>query len=202
MIHIHTPLPHPHIYTHPSHTHTYTHTPPTPTHTPHTCNHAHSDTRHIKMFVLDEADEMLSRGFKDQIYDVFRKLPSTIQVGNDSGQNWKQQQYPVLCLPLLCTHTHIHTHTHTHVHTHVHTHTCTHTHTHTRTHTGDSSVSNNASGRAGGDKAVHAGTSPYLGQERGADPGGYPAVLHPGGEGGSCHNNPGCDQWRGVHCTS
>jgi len=38
------------------------------------------DTRHIKMFVLDEADEMLSRGFKDQIYDVFRKLPSTIQV--------------------------------------------------------------------------------------------------------------------------
>lgn len=38
------------------------------------------DTRQIKMFVLDEADEMLSRGFKDQIYDVFRKLPSSIQV--------------------------------------------------------------------------------------------------------------------------
>merc|ERR1719466_250861 len=34
----------------------------------------------IKHFVLDEADEMLSRGFKDQIYDVFRKLPSNIQV--------------------------------------------------------------------------------------------------------------------------
>merc|ERR1712168_1672251 len=34
----------------------------------------------IKQFVLDEADEMLSRGFKDQIYDVFRKLPSNIQV--------------------------------------------------------------------------------------------------------------------------
>ena len=32
------------------------------------------------MFVLDEADEMLSRGFKDQIYDVFRKLPSNMQV--------------------------------------------------------------------------------------------------------------------------
>ena len=30
--------------------------------------------------MLDEADEMLSRGFKDQIYDVFRKLPSSIQV--------------------------------------------------------------------------------------------------------------------------
>lgn len=39
-----------------------------------------TDPRHIKMFVLDEADEMLSRGFKDQIYDVFRKLPSNIQV--------------------------------------------------------------------------------------------------------------------------
>jgi len=34
----------------------------------------------IKMFVLDEADEMLSRGFKDQIYDVFRHLNSNIQV--------------------------------------------------------------------------------------------------------------------------
>merc|ERR1712002_52014 len=37
-------------------------------------------TNDMKMFVLDEADEMLSRGFKDQIYDVFRKLPTNIQV--------------------------------------------------------------------------------------------------------------------------
>ncbi|KFM62051.1 Eukaryotic initiation factor 4A-II, partial [Stegodyphus mimosarum] len=37
-------------------------------------------TDHIKIFVLDEADEMLSRGFKDQIYDVFRTLNSNIQV--------------------------------------------------------------------------------------------------------------------------
>lgn len=37
-------------------------------------------TRHIKMFVLDEADEMLSRGFKDQIKDVFGLLESDIQV--------------------------------------------------------------------------------------------------------------------------
>ncbi|GMI92601.1 eukaryotic translation initiation factor 4A1 [Hibiscus trionum] len=36
---------------------------------------------HIKMFVLDEADEMLSRGFKDQIYDIFQLLPPKIQVG-------------------------------------------------------------------------------------------------------------------------
>ncbi|XP_029186371.1 eukaryotic initiation factor 4A-I-like [Acropora muricata] len=38
------------------------------------------DPRSIKMFVLDEADEMLSRGFKDQIYDIFRKLPTSVQV--------------------------------------------------------------------------------------------------------------------------
>lgn len=35
----------------------------------------------IKMFVLDEADEMLSRGFKDQIYDIFTTLPESVQVG-------------------------------------------------------------------------------------------------------------------------
>ena len=34
----------------------------------------------LKLFVLDEADEMLSRGFKDQIYDIFQCLPKTIQV--------------------------------------------------------------------------------------------------------------------------
>ncbi|CAM4641501.1 unnamed protein product [Lepidochelys kempii] len=33
----------------------------------------------IKMFVLDEADEMLSRGFKDQIYDIFQKLSGNTQ---------------------------------------------------------------------------------------------------------------------------
>eukprot|EP00745_Piridium_sociabile_P038688 TRINITY_DN7090_c0_g1_i1.p1 TRINITY_DN7090_c0_g1~~TRINITY_DN7090_c0_g1_i1.p1 ORF type:complete len:483 (+),score=128.05 TRINITY_DN7090_c0_g1_i1:98-1546(+) len=38
------------------------------------------DSHNIKMFVLDEADEMLSRGFKDQIYDVFRFMPAEIQV--------------------------------------------------------------------------------------------------------------------------
>ncbi|KAA8499240.1 ATP-dependent RNA helicase eIF4A [Porphyridium purpureum] len=39
------------------------------------------ETTHIKSFVLDEADEMLSRGFKEQIYDVFQFMPSTCQVG-------------------------------------------------------------------------------------------------------------------------
>merc|ERR1712133_198982 len=37
------------------------------------------NTRHIRQFVLDEADEMLSRGFKDQIY-VFKTLNDDIQV--------------------------------------------------------------------------------------------------------------------------
>jgi len=36
---------------------------------------------HMKIFILDEADEMLSRGFKDQIYDVFQHLPTDVQVG-------------------------------------------------------------------------------------------------------------------------
>jgi len=36
-------------------------------------------TDHIKMFVLDEADEMLSRGFKDQIYNIFQLLPTATQ---------------------------------------------------------------------------------------------------------------------------
>eukprot|EP00941_MAST-03F_sp_MAST-3F-sp1_P000181 g181.t1 len=32
------------------------------------------------IFCLDEADEMLSRGFKDQIYDIFKYLPEKVQV--------------------------------------------------------------------------------------------------------------------------
>jgi len=37
-------------------------------------------TDYIKMFVMDEADEMLSRGFKDQIQEIFKFLPSEVQV--------------------------------------------------------------------------------------------------------------------------
>jgi len=36
--------------------------------------------KRMKLFVLDEADEMLSRGFKDQIYDIFQFLPEKVQV--------------------------------------------------------------------------------------------------------------------------
>ena len=36
--------------------------------------------RLIPSIMQDEADEMLSRGFKDQIYDVYRYLPPELQV--------------------------------------------------------------------------------------------------------------------------
>eukprot|EP00871_Galdieria_phlegrea_P006000 jgi/Galph1/888/GphlegSOOS_G5615.1 len=39
------------------------------------------ETKYIKSFILDEADEMLSRGFKDQIYEVFQYMPANCQVG-------------------------------------------------------------------------------------------------------------------------
>jgi translation initiation factor 4A len=35
---------------------------------------------HLKLLVLDEADEMFSRGYKDQIYDIFQTLPQYVQV--------------------------------------------------------------------------------------------------------------------------
>ncbi|KAK9698418.1 hypothetical protein RND81_08G102900 [Saponaria officinalis] len=38
-------------------------------------------TESIRMFVLDDADEMLSRGFKDKVYDIFQRLPPKVQVG-------------------------------------------------------------------------------------------------------------------------
>lgn len=37
-------------------------------------------TDNIKMFVLDEADEMLAQGFREQIYDIFQLLPPSTQV--------------------------------------------------------------------------------------------------------------------------
>lgn len=43
-------------------------------------NRGFIDVKTIKMFVLDESDEMLSRGFKDQIHDIFRHLESSVQV--------------------------------------------------------------------------------------------------------------------------
>jgi len=38
-------------------------------------------TQSLKVLVLDEADEMLSQGFSEQIYEIFKFLPKDIQVG-------------------------------------------------------------------------------------------------------------------------
>jgi translation initiation factor 4A len=38
-------------------------------------------TKYIKTIVLDEADEMLSQGFKDQIYNVLQYMPGEVQIG-------------------------------------------------------------------------------------------------------------------------
>ena len=39
------------------------------------------NTEKIKLIVLDEADEMLSSGFKDQMYKIFQFMPNEIQIG-------------------------------------------------------------------------------------------------------------------------
>ena len=41
----------------------------------------HINCNTIKLLVLDEADEMLSAGFKDQIYNIFQNLSNDIQIG-------------------------------------------------------------------------------------------------------------------------
>jgi superfamily II DNA/RNA helicase len=38
------------------------------------------NTRNLKALVIDEADEMLNQGFKEQIYDIYRYLPPQTQV--------------------------------------------------------------------------------------------------------------------------
>jgi translation initiation factor 4A len=37
-------------------------------------------TTDVKCFVMDEADEMLSKGFKDQIYEIFQFIPKEAQI--------------------------------------------------------------------------------------------------------------------------
>lgn len=37
-------------------------------------------TKHLKMLIIDEADEMLGKGFKEQLYDIYRHLPPECQV--------------------------------------------------------------------------------------------------------------------------
>jgi len=40
----------------------------------------HLSVRRIKMLVIDEADEMFSKGFKEQVYSIHRHLPPKLQV--------------------------------------------------------------------------------------------------------------------------
>jgi ATP-dependent RNA helicase len=39
-------------------------------------NRMHLRTRSMKLLILDEADEMLNKGFRAQIYEIYRYLPS------------------------------------------------------------------------------------------------------------------------------
>lgn len=41
----------------------------------------HIDSKTVKLIVLDEADEMLSTGFKEQIYNIFQYLKNDVQIG-------------------------------------------------------------------------------------------------------------------------
>jgi len=41
----------------------------------------HIASKNINLIILDEADEMLSSGFKEQIYNIFQQLSSEIQIG-------------------------------------------------------------------------------------------------------------------------
>lgn len=38
------------------------------------------EVRGVKMMIMDEADEMLTKGFKEQVYSIHRHLPSKVQV--------------------------------------------------------------------------------------------------------------------------
>jgi translation initiation factor 4A len=37
-------------------------------------------TAHFRLLIIDEADELLSAGFKDQVYNIFQYMPTSIQV--------------------------------------------------------------------------------------------------------------------------
>ena len=38
------------------------------------------DTNHVKIIVIDEADEMLDKGFKAQMSDILQNVPSDVQI--------------------------------------------------------------------------------------------------------------------------
>ncbi len=138
-----------------------------------------ADTRYIKMFVLDEADEMLSRGFKDQIYDVFKNLNENIQVSglNPCPLQFGRPTRPVSesCQAQLGSYAVSRSSRESDACLLI---------------SGDPAVGHDAAGRARGDDSLHARTHPYPRQEGGADTGGYPPVLHRGGARGEHASAP------------
>jgi translation initiation factor 4A len=46
----------------------------------HMISDGYLDTTHLKMLIIDEADEMLSFGFRDQIHAIFKLIPEDLQV--------------------------------------------------------------------------------------------------------------------------
>jgi len=46
----------------------------------HMIHDQHLKPKTVSLFIMDEADELLNKGFKDQIYDIYRFLPPTTQV--------------------------------------------------------------------------------------------------------------------------
>lgn len=52
----------------------------TPGRITHMIEQEYLDPTNLKMLVIDEADEMLSQGFKDQLYRIFQFLPESMQI--------------------------------------------------------------------------------------------------------------------------
>jgi superfamily II DNA/RNA helicase len=66
-------------------------------------------TKNIRIIVLDEADEMLSKGFKDQVYNIFSYLPNDSHIAlfsatmpneiNDITRSFMRDPYEILIQP-------------------------------------------------------------------------------------------------------
>ena len=61
--------------------------------------------KYMKILVFDEADEMLSRGFKEQIYDVNKFMPESVQCTIFSAtmplEVLEVRTYVILCYVIL-----------------------------------------------------------------------------------------------------
>ena len=62
----------------------------------------HLRTRNLKLLVIDEADEMLNKGFKEQIYDIYRYLPPSTQVVLVSATLPQEVSIDCVLLPSYC----------------------------------------------------------------------------------------------------